>query len=481
VQPLIPIRERNLNGNAKAEAKRLIGNSQNREGPVIRGARGVSKARFNAAHVAWAAMFCSILIWGFRDARAAGLGDTGNWYRIALVLFAGILGMYAVLRNTSRLARGFDGPLLLFLLYGLLAMISSAYIPTYSLYSMWKGLEVVIDVIVIAAVITYPEPIASARLAYKILIALFGMLLLTYSIEALVVPSAALAPSRGFVPFTMSGVLPIMNGNALAFLSAVVAFGAFCNLLRTRNSFRRVLALIIFAWTMTVLILAQSRTSLVGLVVAICAFLLLDRRFGWLALIVALTIMVAALTSFVDVAQQYVIRGQSKELFTSLSGRTQAWEAAWRLFLQSPLFGHGFAAAARVEILGTGGRAASTLHGSIFDVMVGVGLLGLLPWAAAILWTMVLAFRSARRGQAMLRNAMITRSSTAEMSGLLLLILVRGSTSSGLAMHDHDFMLFLTVVAFFVTASRAALRPGPAALASRSHPSEPVRMPQGAR
>ncbi len=357
-------------------------------------------------------------------------------------------------------------------------MISSVYIPDFALYSMWKALEVVIDVIIVAAVLSYSRPMASAQLAYRIFLLLYGALLLTYSIEAFVVPSAALLPSRGLIPFTMQGVLPIMNGNGFAFLSAVVAFAAWCRMLGASNSFRRALWLVVFVWAVTTLILAQSRTSLLGLAVAVCVFLLVDRRFGLLVLVLVGAMLAAALTPFIDVAEHYVVRGQSEELFTSLSGRTYAWEAAWKLFQQSPLVGHGFAAAARAQILGASSAAASTLHGAVFDVMVGVGLLGLIPWAVAILWTTILLILAARRRQSQGHNAAIKRLWTAEMSGVLALTLVRSATNSGLAMHEHEFMLFLTVVAYAIAASSVAFR-GTTAAARANFPS-PVTSSQKA-
>jgi O-antigen ligase len=425
------------------------------------------KFRFSAAHLAWTAMFCSIFIWGLGDVRSGTLGNTGNWYRIVLVAFAGIAGLYALLRNTKRLTQAFSGPLVLLLLYGLFAVISSAYIPAYAFYSMWKGFEVVIDVIAVAAVLSYAEVQGSARMAYTIVVTLFGTLMAVYWVEALLMPSAAFLPSRGLIPVTMQGVLPVMNGNGFAFLSAVVAFAAWCGLFKVKKLFGRACLLSVFVWAVITLFLAQSRTSLVGLALAICVYLFFDRRWVLLALIVIGVTLVAALTSFTVVAEQYVIRGQSQQLFSSLSGRTQAWEAAWKLFQESPVVGNGFAAAARVEILGTASTAASTLHGSIFDVMVGVGLLGLIPWVVAIVWTSVrllsLTGRRARR-----RNETIDRSAVAEMLGVLALVLVRSSTSSGLAMHDHTFMLFLTVLAFTSAASRRRLR-GPAVTSSGRH------------
>jgi O-antigen ligase len=413
-----------------------------------------TRARFGAGHVAWLAMACSILIWGTSELRTGELGNTGNWYRITLVLFAAAVCAFGLLKNAGRLSQGFTGPLLLLLAYGVIGLISALYIPRYSLYSMWKASELVIDVLAIVVVLSGPQPNGAARIVYKVMIALFGILLVVYSIEALIVPGEAVVPSRGLIPFTLQGVMPVMNGNALAFISAVVAFVAWCRVLKRGTRRLAWLALLVLAVAM--LILAQSRTSLIGLVIAVGVQLFFERRFALLALAAVLAAVVAASADIANVTEQYLVRGQSQELFSSLSGRTLAWQAAWNAFQESPVLGHGFAAAARAQILGFTG--ASTLHGAVFDVLVGVGLLGFIPWATAICWT---SFLLVRLGVAVWRrhtNETIDRGAVAEMLGMLALIFVRSTTSSGLALHEHEFMMFLTVLAFCATAKQIQTR-----------------------
>ena len=395
-------------------------------------------------------MFCSIVIWSMGELRPGELGNTGNWYRITLVLFAAAVTVFGLLRNASRLSQGFSLPVVLLLVYGIVGMVSALYIPKYSLYSMWKASELVIDVLAIAVVLSYPGPQASARIAYNTILILFAVLLAACGVEALLMPSAALLPSRGLIPYTLQGIMPIMNGNGVAFISAVLAFAAWCRLLR-HGSGAKTLWVTVLLTSLSMLILAQSRTSLIGLVIAVAVQLFFDRRFVLLMLLATLAALVAASTELLTVSEEYVVRGQDRELFTSLSGRTLAWEAAWASFQESPVTGHGFAAAARAEILGTTG--ASTLHGAVFDVLVGVGLLGFIPWAAAILWTSTRLVVLGFRGWARRRNGNLDRSALAEMLGLLALILVRSTTSSGLALHDHTFMLFLAVVAFTASAA----------------------------
>lgn len=422
----------------------------------------IPRAGFGVGHIAWLAMACSILIWGTTELRTGQLANTGNWYRISLVLLAAGMSAVGLLRNAGRLSRALSGPLILLLGYGVIGMVSALYIPRYSLYSMWKASEFVIDVLAMAVMLSSSKQRSSATLAYKMMLALFGTLVFTYWAEALILPADAFVPSRGLIPFTLQGVLPIMNGNAVAFISAVVAFAAWCRVLRRRGA-SRIGWFLLLALAFGMLILAQSRTSLIGFFVAVAVQLLFARRFGLLALVAVVSVFVVATADIANVAERYVVRGQSAELFTSLSGRTLAWQAAWAAFQESPILGHGFAAAARAEILGATG--ASTLHGAVFDVLVGVGLLGLVPWAAAIGWT---SFRLVRLGV----GARVSRdgdgserSAIAEMLGILALIIVRSTTSSGLALHEHEFMVFLAVLAF-TTAAMPSRRPADFAAAA---------------
>ena len=409
-----------------------------------------SRSRLNAGHVAWIAMFCSIFLWTTGEVQAGTLGNTGNWYRISLVLFAAFTVAFVSLRNAHRIARALPGPLLLLLSYGVIAMVSALYIPAHSFYSMWKGLEIVIDVMAVAAILSFEDPLDSARMAYKIILAIFGALLIVYWIEAAIIPSQVFLPSRGLIPFTMDGVLPIYNANALGFLSAVVAFAGICSLLRQGRLSSKVFACFFTGLALLTLVFAQARTSTVGFGVALCVFLFFARRYGLFAVMVAASVISYAITG--DIAKEYLLRGQSDELVTSLSGRTYAWTAAWEMFQQSPILGHGFAAFARVAILGPTG---STLHGALFDVLVGVGLLGLIPWCFSIVWTASTLVRLSFNRHPWFRT-LDGRNIQAEMLGILALIFVRTSTSSGLSQHEHTFMLFLAVLAYTYSMRRAA-------------------------
>jgi O-antigen ligase len=412
--------------------------------------------RLNLGIIAWIAMFFSILIWKQTNLPSGELGDSTNYTRIVAVMFAAAASVWVLLHNAARLRYAFSGPLLLLLFYALVAMVSSAYVPAYAFYSMWKGFEVLVDVLVIAAILSYPAALSSARTAYRVLPFLDAILVVVFLIEAVTMPSLALSPTRGYISVYMSGVMPNMSQNALAFLSAVSAFALVCRLYRPGRVIVKLFYLSVLCLALMALIFAQSRTSVIALALALLVYLIFDRRFLSLALFAGVLLIAAMYTQASDVSVKYLLRGQDAELVTTLSGRTEGWEAAWASFQESPIVGQGFAAYARAHILGTTGL--SSLHGAFFDVLVGTGLLGLLPWIAAIGWTLLRLFSFSWSRHPWFRSA-AGRSFQAEMLGVMVLILVRASTSSGLAMHEDNFMLFLAVLAY-TTAMRHAARRG---------------------
>lgn len=401
-------------------------------------------------------MFCSILIWSISSTSTNTLGNTDNWYRIVLVIFSSFAGLWVLMRNARNYHDVVTIPLFLLLLYGLVALISSIYIPEHSFYSMWKALEIIIDVFLAVSIISYVRQNESAWLAYRLIIYIFCIMLLVYWIEAILLPKTGFVPSRGYLPFTMTGILPTYNGNSLAFLSAVVAFAFICRFFRLSQPGSKIKYLFIIGLALLTLILAQSRTSLVGFFVALMVYLFYDRRIMLLLFFIMSGLVVSLFfAGFTDVFYQYFMRGQSDELFLSLSGRTAAWVPAWELFMESPILGHGFAAAARVNVLGVTG--ASTLHGSIFDVIVGVGVLGFIPWAMALVLVSFRLISLSHNNHAWF-DTVVGRSMQAEMLGMLTLIIIRSITSSGLAMHEHTFMLFLAVLMYVETMRNAIQR-----------------------
>jgi hypothetical protein len=399
----------------------------------------------NLAVVAWVTMFCSILIFRASDLETSGLGNKDNYYRIILVLFSAAASVSILLVNTNRLRQYISGPLVFLEMYGLYAMITGLFVPAYALYAMWKGFEIAVDVLVVMALLSYKQAHANVFTAYRTIVSAFTILIGIWWVEALIWPTVAFVPTKGLLGFELQGISPVYNPNTVGFAAALVALAAFCRLFYDSRGFRKIVTCVVLALAIVTLIASQSRTGIGGLVLAVCAYLFFGKRHLMLFLALTVTTILFLATSFGDVAEEYLVRGQTVGSLSTLSGRTAAWEKAWDAFLLSPYFGNGFVAYTRSEIFGIGG--SSHLHNAVLEALVGTGAIGTFFWLGAVLWMGVLALRL-RQVKLVCPGNSRQMISGDEMIGVFVLVMARAFTSSGPAFHDHSFMVLLAVAAF---------------------------------
>ncbi|MEQ1867515.1 MAG: O-antigen ligase family protein, partial [Micropepsaceae bacterium] len=127
---------------------------------------------------------------------------------------------------------------------------------------------------------------------------------------------------------------------------------------------------------------------------------------------------------FAQSIETYLIRGDQLENIQTMSGRSVMWQAAWQAFLDRPVSGYGFGVGGRSLFLGPlagFGAPISSLHSGFMELLVGVGLLGFVPWVMALVWT--------------IRNAIVSglrRARTQEAAIVLpLLVMTVMSTGAG--------------------------------------------------
>lgn len=366
-----------------------------------------------------------------------------NLFRIISVIGAGcVAAAYIIVGN--RLLSMFKAPFVFFLLYAIIAIVSAGY-ASHGFYALWKSLEIFIGVLSVATVLTHKGGKEALMGAYRVTKKFFIFLLLSVVAGAFLFPDQAFTSARGILSIQLKGVMVPLNPNTLAFVSAFCGLFSFVKIVNGRIEKARVFHYVLFVASLATLILAQSRTSLIAFVVAVLCFLFFCRRYKLLITVMIMAIVLLSLQTLREGTFGYVRRGQNAELAMSLSGRTIAWEMAYKQFLKSPYMGSGFASAGRFDVLR--GGAMSSLHGSIFDVLVGVGLFGAIPWIMGVFWT------SIRLVWPKGRMSMRTRSPIeiifrAELIAVAALILIRSITSSDLALHGATLLLFLLLVAF---------------------------------
>lgn len=393
-------------------------------------------------HIPWILLFLGLLMFKSRTAQEAIDNPVGvqQWLRIIPALFAGLIAFFLTLKE-NKLSLILRGPLLFFLLYCLSALIS-VFFSVYKAYSLWKALELIIAFAAVSSIISSSNSSHNVKIVNSLNFTWNNILLVTVMIGAVFIPTSAFKQAYGAIVPQLHGVYPIINANSVGLMAAVALVFLISKVVDGEYKIVHVLsAAIVF---FIIFLLAQSRTSMVGLSISLIVYLFIRKKIKWLgATAIALLFMILSGKS-ADLLSSYVLRGQTTESASvrTLSGRTEGWVVALDKFYESPLWGHGYAAGARYTVLGTiPGREDQTgLHNAFLDVLANNGLIGFIPWVTAFLWTLVILLKQSVKDPS-------DRFSPLFVS-ILILFFVRMTTGDSLVYHDNTTLMFLGIVAY---------------------------------
>jgi O-antigen ligase len=367
---------------------------------ALAGPAAIAKARTLVTrcvwwHWLWCLVFMSGLV--FRDRSADTLRDApvDFWaaWRIGLMGLVAVVLLSRLATRTSSwgaaLLRGLPAGMFLCALVSLFSTLWSIY----PLWTLYKSVEYLVDVALLAAVITALRDPEEIKSLFDLTWLLTGLLLLTVWIGIFVRPDAAVATGVGLIGIAIQGVLPSISSNGVGDLAAILLVVAATRLL-FRNHQRSFYWLVCLT-ALPTLILAQSRSPATAALLGLLAVLVFARRFGLLAIVGLAGVALISLTTAEDVVREAFLRGQSPDLFYSLSGRVDWWIPAWQVFRENPLLGLGGYAAGRFGILSQIGQTeTSSLHNAWLEILVGVGLTGFLPFLATFIGTWITLLRS---------------------------------------------------------------------------------------
>ena len=393
-------------------------------------------------YFAWVLLFISIFLWRGRSSAELITNpvDEVAFLRMAEVSMACILSLFMF--RVSAVSHILTGLLPFMFIYSILALISSLY-SSFQLYTLWKAFETSVGVLLIAVTLSRIGDFEDMKAVSDLILGLFGFLLIMIWVGAAIEPSRAFL-KKGFLGFMLAGVFPIINPNAVGFIGALLGIVAFCRMFNVKTTKDRIFYQNIFFVSLVTLILAQARTSLAGFLLAALFWLALNKKIRWLTFLVLLGGIVALNSGLSDYIIAYFKRGQSEEVFTTLSGRTIAWAHAWNMFKKSPIIGYGFASGARFDVLK--GLGMVGLHGSLFDVLVNLGILGLVPWLMAVIGTWVYLLRIFFRYGNQMRPDI--KAYHTEIIAIMTILTLRAVTGTAIVMHDKEFILFLLILAY---------------------------------
>ena len=403
----------------------------------------------------WVALFFSGLTWRVRSAVEI-YAEPLDVYALVRIGVVGAVGLVALARILTTDAEALDAlrrPAIAFLsafaVFGLFTTLWSVY-PEWTLY---KSVEYLVDILVLLVVLSRLRSLSDvARLANVTWLCL-GMLVVSVWAGVVAAPGIAILRHVGPLGMQIQGVWPALSANTVGDLGAILAVVGLHRIL-TRKTLRGVWASVAALGVVTALF-AQSRSPLIALVAGGLLVFVLERKALSLVGAGVLAALVST-SSFVAVIVEYMRRGQSAEMLTTLSGRVYFWKYLWELFLASPVAGYGAYAGGRFAVLAAMGYAlTSSVHNSYLEVMIGTGIVGLFLLVGAL----VSVSAGLTRALSRLASDDSLRSLVVEVAALFLLELMRAFFSSG-PLIWHPATRFLLVIAVVEYATRHLRREG---------------------
>jgi O-antigen ligase len=356
-------------------------------------------------HALWLLVFLSGLIFRQRDLQDIREAPVDLWaaYRISLVsIVALVLLVRLALRQTEwtrSLFRGLVGALAIYSLVCAASTLWSVY-PAWTLY---KSLEYLVDVALIAAILTTVRSAQTYKALFNWTWVLLCSLLVAIWAGAVVWPEEAWLPTNGLLGIRLAGVLPKLDQNSVGEYAAYLAIVGLTRLHFSTGRGERAFYRLVLAFGLITLFFSQTRVAIAGFLVAASLVLFLCKRtrlssFLVLSAILVLTGAVLLLSTNVgDFLWAFWTRGETPEYLQNLSGRLDTWELGWKMFLEKPLTGYGAYAAGRFVVVAKQQAdpfGAGVLN-SYIEVIVGTSIWGLGPLLLALAgswWFLIKSF-----------------------------------------------------------------------------------------
>jgi O-antigen ligase len=350
------------------------------------------------------------------------------------------LSAFILIRNSTltfpRLA-----PSRLLLIYGVIATISGIYSPE----PMWAAYWSIAYLATILTAWTFVDgraPVESAR----------TMLLITWIATLLV--AAYLGRTSSAMIFGHSAAAynrPEAGLDKLSRSSGVARWAAVPGLVCVVRAFysRRIIPIAIFmaiaGVCFFIVFRMQSRGAFFGCVAALALIFVLSTRMQRYALpfVVIATILVFLLGSPGDIWQDvsdYVRRGQTDQLFESLSGRTRAYDHGVVAFGDAPIFGRG-QWTDRLVIY-------EHVHNSFLQALLNGGIVGGIPYFASWAAGWILLFRLRKKWRWLGRE---DRICLLESGTVMMFFTVRAIPETTTASYAVDLLAMVAVYVYLET------------------------------
>ncbi len=288
--------------------------------------------------------------------------------------------------------------------YGMLAI--GFYYVVSALSILWsaaplntagKILEITVAFGLVWVLVMRDDAVDALKNTLKFVLFLETSLILVAIAGFLVVPSvfAEDLSRRGFF-FRGTMVAPFGGPNGFSAVGAMLASYSAAHIFQAKPGERRAHWAALFIVGSLSTVLSSGRQGVMIWIVGLAVVLLVFRR----ELFVLFVAPASALLIFFnwDFLWGIVSRDQVSGSLTTLTGRTQLWEAGLDAFWRQPITGYGFGAGSRfVALRAIGKDYLVHIHNGFLEALLGVGILGFVPFIYAVFRTLGWSIRHLRR------------------------------------------------------------------------------------
>jgi len=397
-------------------------------------------------HILWFLVLISGLVFRIRNTHEAQDSPIDFWalFRMGIMGLVGfVLIVRLAMKKTEWLSSLFRGTIGLLTAYAVIAIASFLW-SIYPLWTLYKSVEYLIDIVLISAIVVSARSVYDFKVLFDWTWFLLGLLTASAWLGIFIWPEYALRKEVGVLGIQLAGVLPAMETNKVGELGAILGIVAFNRFLFMKD---KRFFFLIFLIAMATMVLAQSRSPIIGFSLAVVLMLFATKRIGPVAFTVMLLFFLINLTGIADAFWEYFLRGQSHEQFSSLSGRTEGWALGWELFKLKPLMGFGAYAGGRFAVLTELGKNMSagqwsSILNTWLEILIGVGLFGFFFVVAAFLRT----WKNLLDATLLSKHDTLLYCLAVEAIGILALISVRSMFTTNIFWHPP--LVFLLVLGY---------------------------------
>ena len=265
----------------------------------------------------------------------------------------------------------------LFLIYLGVALLSTFW-SVGKIATLGKVFELFVALFVVFAVAAQPDAEKRLKGLFFLTLSFAAVILFINLVGYFIDPGQFRGYLRVSDSYRMTAGFTALASNAMSRLGAIIALSALAfSIEREPRLLERLLAFSLVGFGFLFPILTEGRTGVASLVLGALIIILIKRP---LLSLLFLPLGAYAAASYADTFWEFFRRGQTTELFLSLTGRVGWWMAGLETFLRQPLTGFGFGVGSRVVFTGLEKTSSAFIHNGFLEVALGVGAFGFLVW-----------------------------------------------------------------------------------------------------